>query len=98
MERNPCLLEIRFDTPVSKALRLTSLLVTFGFFVLKSAAFLVAWSTPYKAVVTVINAFGEANIEAAMIFILLPIVTIGLVQNLVITYRLDRTGGVGCEP
>ena len=82
-------LMIDFDTPISRFLRISSLLVTFGFFVLKSAAFLIAWSSPYKLVVTAIDEFGEANAELVVIFILLPIVTIGLIQNLVIMYRLD---------
>ena len=94
MNEKPPYLKIRFDTHISKAIRITSLLVTFGFFVLKSAAFLVAWSSPYKIVITAINQFGEANIEVVMIFLLLPIVTVGLIQNLVISYRLDSTGGV----
>jgi hypothetical protein len=88
------MLQIQFNTPLSKICRVTSLLVTFGFFVLKSAAFLVAWSSPYKIVVTAINEFGEANTELVMIFILLPLVTIGLIQNLVISFRLDTHGTV----
>jgi hypothetical protein len=87
-------LQIKFNTPLSKACRIGSLLVTFGFFVLKSAAFVVAWSSPYKIVITAINEFGEANTELVMIFILLPVVTIGLIQNLVISYRLDTKGTV----
>ena len=85
---------INFDTNLSRFFRISSLLITFGFFVLKVSAFLVAWSSPYKAVVVAINAFGEGNTEAVLVFILLPIVAIGLVQNLLIMYRLDMKKGI----
>lgn len=88
---------IRFNTPISKFCRITSLLGTFGFFLLKVAAFTVAWSSPYKIVVMAINAFGEANFEMVTIFLLLPVVTVGLIQNLVIAYRLDSSGKVKDE-
>jgi len=87
-------LNINFNTPISRIIRVSSLLITFGFFFLKSAAFVIAWSSPYKIVLTAIDAFGEANIELVMIFLLLPVVVIGLIQNLVISYRLDVKGVV----
>jgi len=87
-------LKINFNTPISRILRVSSLLVTFGFFVLKAAAFVIAWSSPYKIVIMAIDVFGEANTELVVIFLLLPIVTIGLIQNLVISYRLDMKGVV----
>lgn len=88
-------LNIDFDTHISRFFRISSLLITFGFFVLKVSAFLVAWSSPYKIVVVAINAFGEGNTEMLLVFILLPIVAIGLVQNLVIMYRLDMRREIG---